>query len=197
LAALFKGILTDFNRFASKPPIAYRAGAYRISENVIDALRGGGIGIDTSFDQLNKKGNVRIEQASMKGNLPLEYRGILEAPISAYRIAGSDRVMRFQPSRGTDGRVEALRALNRAGVPLVTYILHSYSLMKVFGEGSEKKTGRLGADERIISNFRRELEFISASPDFEMVVNARELLEMKDRLVAANSFPAEIPTIAV
>ncbi len=195
LIPIFEAIVSDFNRFASKPPIAYRAGAYRISNAIIDALRHIGIRVDTSYDLLDKKENVNLKSKKLMGNFPVRHRGLMEVPISAYGEIATSRTHRFAPvsrSRRVDERISVLRRLNESGLPLVTYVLHSSSLMKSFGDEDTTRAGLLGPDEQRIASFSRELEFIAGDANFAFVQSAEELLSLERELI---DHPAATPEI--
>jgi hypothetical protein len=192
LLPVFETVASDFNRFASKPPIAYRAGAYKISDNVLDALRHIGIRIDSSYDILNKKEHVNLDPNKLMGNFPLEYRGLLEVPITAYVGANNSRVHRFAPGQRSDERISVLRRMNASGHPLVTYVLHSNSLMKAVGTEDMARLALLGPDEERIAAFSKDLQFIAEDRNFAFVNSAEELLSLKHELVGQPAATREI-----
>ena len=171
LEAVHRFATDDLTRFALKRPTAYRAGAYRISDSLIDALVNLGFEFDFSYDLLNKKGNVRFDPSRLKGNAPVRYRGLVEMPITAFAYRAPDKLRRFVANPNPFSRIKALKAYREAGLRVITYILHSYSLMQVYydPETGVAKAGRLGLDPHAVENFEAELAYMKESGEFEFV----------------------------
>lgn len=171
LAAVHRIATDDMARFAPKRPTAYRAGAYRISDTLIDVLVELGYEFDFSYDLLNKKGNVRFDPSLLNGNAPIRYRGLIEIPITAFAYRVPEKVKRFVGNPKPFSRIEALKQYRKAGLRVITYILHSYSLMQVYDdpENGIQKAGRLGLDPAAVENFDAELAYMRESGEFEFV----------------------------
>ncbi len=176
--AVHRRVTEDLTRFKGVPPIAYRAGAYRISNTIVDVLVELGYKIDSSYDILNKKGHVELDTNTLNGNAAMTYRGLVEVPISAYRWGKRNQIKRFVGNKHSFDRIEMLQEFRRQGVRVVNYILHSYSLMKTYGtdEDPRAKIGRRGPCSHAVENFEAELEFMHESGEYK-VVDTEGLLE--------------------
>jgi hypothetical protein len=170
----------DMTRLSGTRPIAYRAGAYRISETLIDILVELGFEFDFSYDLLNRKGNGRLDSGRLNGNAPLAFRGLWEIPITAFAYRSPGKLKRFVANPKPFSRIQALRAFREAGLRVITYILHSYSLMKTLPdpESDTGKAGRLGLDSATVEHFEDELRFMQESGEFEFV----DVPELKARI---------------
>lgn len=165
-------ITADMAAVAGVSPQAYRAGAYRISDTIIDSLVQLGYRFDCSYDLLNRKGHVNIEGQGQLGNMVSRYRGLVEIPISAFVTRRDRKLRRMVVGRGKSRvRQLALEEFHRAGVRVVSYILHSYSLMERVEDPDDpsRTLGWGGPDERVIANFEEDLAFIAGSSEFEIV----------------------------
>lgn len=171
LEAVHKIAAEDLARFSNKRPTAYRAGAYRISNALIDALVNLGFDFDFSYDLLNKKGNVRFDPSQLNGNAPVHYRGLIEIPITAFAYRSAEKKRRFVANPHKYSRIDALKAYRASGLRVISYILHSYSLMRVYGDrdSGRAKVGRLGLDKRSVENFEAELSYMKQSDEFQFV----------------------------
>lgn len=171
LEAVHRIATDDMTQFAPKRPTAYRAGAYRISDTLIDVLVELGYEFDFSYDLLNKKGNVRFDPSLLNGNAPIRYRGLIEIPITAFAYRSPEKVKRFVGNPKPFSRIEALKQYRKAGLRVITYILHSYSLMQVYDDPKNGvlKAGRLGLDPLAVENFDAELAYMKDSGEFEFV----------------------------
>jgi hypothetical protein len=179
---LFAKATNDLAKFKGEMPIAYRAGAYRISNQIIDTLVDLGYRVDSSYDILNKKKHVQLDFSELRENAACMYRGMVELPITAYRHGKNARIKRFVASRHDFDRIDMLKAYRAAGVRVITYILHSYSLMQVYGsrEDPNAKIGRLGPDVLAVEHFERELDYMCASGEFR-IVDTPTLLTLVDQ----------------
>lgn len=168
---LHRVVTDDLASFKGERPIAYRAGAYRISDSIIQTLVELGYLFDSSYDILNIKGHVSIGGGGKLNNAAVRYGGLVELPITAYTWGRPSRTVRFVANRNAYDRVVMLERMHEMGIRVITYILHSYSMMKVYGSAEEPnaKVGRLGPDALIVEHFDRELEFMSQHEGFEIV----------------------------
>ena len=171
-------VTEDLTRFKGSRPIAYRAGAYRISNTIIDALVELGYKVDSSYDILNKKGHVQLDRDMLDQNAIMEYRGLIEAPISAYQWGRKNQIKRFVGNKHAFDRIEMLKDFRQRGIRVVNYILHSYSLMQVYGTDDDPraKIGRKGPCHQSIEHFEAELDYMQTSGEFK-VVDTQGLLD--------------------
>ena len=191
---LYKSVLEDFVGIAGVRPVAHRAGTYRISEVIIDVVRDLGFAIDSSLDILNRKGHVRIGQDKPSGNRPFRHRGVIEIPITAYRMIGSGRIARFSINKHSFNRIMLLR-MHDAGVRVINYILHSNGLMQRFQcEPASPRAGLQGSDAGAIRNFEADLDLISKHPNMS-VVTMPQLVDAINAEPSILDGPDEVPWI--
>jgi hypothetical protein len=117
---------------------------------------------------------------------------VLEVPISAYVKSSNARTHRFAPNRRSDERLAALKGLNKAGVPLVTYILHSNSLMNAYEDEIGDRAGFLGPDEAMVASFSEEMGAIAGDPDFQFISSSEELWSLRAELASSPAASREI-----
>ncbi|MCK9249358.1 MAG: methyltransferase domain-containing protein [Solirubrobacteraceae bacterium] len=149
-------------------PTAYRAGAYRCSDQLIDALAELGFAFDSSYDHTWLDRHTICRDRAV-GNAPFRYRDLIELPITAVRHGSQLRRFEPRPWDETLGPLElgALDALHREGVRVVTYILHSYSLMEM--RRSDNSRAWRGPSAKITEWFQRTLDHIAHHPGLEVV----------------------------
>ena len=172
----------DLERLTGRRPIAYRAGAYRAGDAVIDALVQAGYRFDSSYDHLHK-GNHSLGAGVSVGNDPFFYRGLVELPITCFRNATKLRrlVPPFRPTPEGLDRL-GLEALRDEGARVVNYIFHSYDLMEMERDESVKLRRWHGRDARLVAWFEETLDWIADQPSDYQVIGFDDL----DRLIRAD-----------
>lgn len=139
-----------FQDLSGKSPRAYRAGCYGASETTLTALHANGLVIDSSYNLAYVGGTCGFQRQSQL-NAPAFVDGILEVPVTAFRVPG---VSGYKPLEVSAVSVEeiltSIRCLRRAGCRDAVLVLHSFSLVKSPGLRYE----RLTPDHTVIHRLR-------------------------------------------
>jgi hypothetical protein len=180
---VLKACADDLAYFSGMRPFAYRGGSYQASDIMMNTLAELGFKFDSSFNQYRLDTLMTLICAQNKvDNAPLAYKNIIELPITIYEKPLYQALMRFRADDPAGSDAEALGTLHRSGVPVVTFILHSYELMKqVVASESERNAGNLGyyqgPNESNIADFERKLAYIKNHPGLQ-VVTLRQLHDL-------------------
>ena len=174
LGPLIEAVTSDMARVArSGRPTAYRAGAYRANDALIDALAVAGYKTDSSYDHIHADHHSLAEGIQV-GNEPFVYRGLLEVPITCFEDQGKKR--RLVPPFGStpdDLDRRGLEALRIGGCRAVNYIFHSYDLTTLRASDGARAYGT--ANPRLCGWLDDTLDWIAARPDDFQVVTLQEL----------------------
>lgn len=121
-----------FERRAGRPPVAYRAGAYRIFDSHFSILRELGISIDSSINPFK---NCNVAPWLRTRTQPFRVDGVLEIPISlrARFKQGTWRALQYVPQIDAPLQLPALEdsvAAAAAAPATVCCIAHSVSFLR-------------------------------------------------------------------
>jgi hypothetical protein len=189
LDRVFGRIRADYERLLKRPPIAYRAGAYRVSDNILRALHKYGFLFDFSYNHVEKHASKRHTDKALRfGNHPLALSNLLEIPVTAFRVdPGESKIDRFRVSdKRQNRRFKILKNLHEDMPPVITYILHSPTLMKTVTHSDKMRRGRnlvvrLDEDPELVKIFEDELDMIASQKNIEVITSA-QLAERADEL---------------
>lgn len=119
-----------FERRVGRPPVAYRAGGYRIADIHFPVLEEFGIRIDSSVQPWFKS---RVSDWMRARSQPFRVGGTLEAP-PTYLIldekAGAWETRGFAPNSYLGDPVLSLRSAPGAPPPVLTFLSHSFELLR-------------------------------------------------------------------
>ncbi len=187
---IFARVSADYEKFLGRGPLAYRGGAYRISENILRALAKYGFRLDFSLDHQEKSASKQLLAPNLRfGDYPLHISGLCEVPVTAFRVDPTERpeIDRFRVSLNRQNRrFRILENIREDGPPVITYILHSPSLMRKVDHPERQNHGkkivlREDEDPELVKIFEAELDVI-ANQDHLEVVTARQLAERVDEI---------------
>jgi peptidoglycan/xylan/chitin deacetylase (PgdA/CDA1 family) len=139
-----------FQELSGKTPRAYRAGCYGASETTVEILKQNGVAIDSSYNMAYQGVNCGFQRQQL--NAPEVIAGILEFPVTVFRVAGSPGYKPLEISAVSAGEILlVIRALREAGCRDVVLVLHSFSLLKNLG----LRFDRCRPDHIVIQRLRR------------------------------------------
>jgi hypothetical protein len=152
-----------FERRAGRPPVAYRAGAYRIFDSHFPVLHDLGIVIDSSVNPFK---NCNVKPWMQARTQPFWIDGVLEVPVTwhLWHDAARWRAQQLAPARSATVQRPVLAATVAPpnGPPTtICYIAHSYSFLgtertldeAVAAAWHEKWERLVGAREAATSNY--------------------------------------------
>jgi hypothetical protein len=175
-----------FERLTGKPPIAYRAGGYRITDEHFPVLEEFGIRIDSSV-QANF--HARVADWMRTRTQPYWIEDLLELP-PTWTLVRDDRsapeTRAFAPNR-TAGDPVSRMPVTDVGVPRVaTYVSHSCELMQVNRDVSEEAMAgyerslrarvRPEVADRVMQEVRANARLVTGRLDEDLVYRVAGLL---------------------
>ncbi len=175
-----------FERRTGKPPIAYRAGGYRITDAHFPALEEVGIAIDSS---VNAYWNSRVSDWMRTRTQPFWVGDVLELPVTwtlvrDHRDAPETRA--FAPNATSGDPVSSMPG-SRSQVPRVaSFVSHSFELMRASRDASPEAIAayerqlRAKADpelaDRTMTELAGELRVYDGEADAELLARVAGML---------------------
>ncbi len=162
--ALFRAVMElaveRFERRAGRPPVAYRAGAYRIFDSHFPVLRDFGIRVDSSVNPFK---NCHVSGWIAGATQPQWVDGVLEVPPTWYlRHDRGWQVEQLAPVISSSVQHPAVAALaGKEPSPVLCYVAHSFSFLGATRNYDEKRwrdwnarwERRVGQAERDVSGY--------------------------------------------
>ena len=181
-----------------KAPISFRAGAYSINSDTLEALRLSGIKYDSSCYYGNSNNRMPYWRSVSK---PVEECGIVEFPIVPVITGRGKSLLKLDfDVLSNEEIISALRNLRHLGINATQIMLHSFSFLRSFPIGRENKPlviyprgkecygGNVASKEKM----RKLLSILCNDNDFE--VKTFEMLDKEGWRV--NEASADGPALA-
>jgi hypothetical protein len=175
---LFHELVKDVEKACGTEMITFRGGAYYSSEAIDDQLIKEGFRFDaTPNPMVTLRPRANLALARPIDNAPFPYRGLVIVPVTGF-VRGIDPAVLFfaeQYSAVNDSfLLPALQQAHAQGTRVVTYILHSFSMMDRLPAGADGTPSpgyALGpGNPRHLRVFEQQLKYIKDHPDdFEVV----------------------------
>lgn len=146
-----------FERAGAPRPIAFRAGNFGADARTLEALRLAGLRYDSSVNA-NYLGTECKVPADPARNLPYEYGGVIELPVSGLH----DRPGHFRPAQicavSSGEMIGALRHAADTGAPTFTIVTHSFEMLS---------RDRERANRMMLARFDAMVDAIARHPRLE------------------------------
>jgi hypothetical protein len=196
-----------FERRVGRPPVAYRAGGYRIYDVQFPVLEEFGIRIDSSVQPYF---NSQVSDWMRMRTQPFRVGGVLEAPPSYLALnekAGEWETRAFAPNPYLGDPVSTLSAEAGAPPQVATFVSHSFQLLRRYDsedpEAIEAFAQRLRASipaelaDRYIGGSLRAVRTFGDGVDDALVATVAGILRrVADRPDARCATYAELATVA-
>ena len=175
-----------FERRTGKPPIAYRAGGYRITDAHFPALEEVGIAIDSS---VNAYWNSRVSDWMRTRTQPFWVGDVLELPVTwtlvrDHRAAPETRA--FAPNATSGDPVSSMPASGSQVPRVASFVSHSFELMRAIRDASPEAIAayerrlRAKADpdlaDRTMTELGGELRVFDGEADAELLARVAGML---------------------
>ena len=183
-----------YEKFAGRPPVAFRAGCFAANRTTLRCLRRAGLLLDTSFNPCYRTWSFPDDE--LQANQIRNLEGIWEIPVTVAKTPlpeGYGGLKHADPAALSFGELQTMLEHGAAGGQQhFVFIFHSFSAVKPRDDTySEMKPDRL-----TIRRLQRLLEYLSTRSDLYRVSTFGDLAREAPSLAPADPPLAALPLVA-
>ena len=171
--ALLERACELYQKFAGRPPVAFRAGCYAASKTTMRCLKHLGILFDTSFNPCYP--SLSFPDGTLEPNRVCNIEGVWEIPVTVARSPLPEGHGGFKIADPCSLSVPELRSMMENGADCgqrhFVIVFHSFSAVKP----RDETYGEMRPDKVVIRRLEKLMEYLSAHSDVYRVTTFGEV----------------------